>query len=143
LLLAEAGLLAGSYLLGTDCRPEALQRARAGRYDTAAIRHVAPDVLRRHFAFRDGEWAIGADLRRSIRWRAGNVLTTFEPGVWDVILFRNTAMYMRPDALYPLWERFEQALRPGGLLVLGKAERPTGAKRFSPVGPCVYRRTRG
>jgi chemotaxis methyl-accepting protein methylase len=143
LLLAEAGLLAGSYLLGTDCRPDALRRARDGHYDTASIRQVAPELLQRHFELRDGAWVIDPDLRRSTRWRAGDILTAFEPGVWDVILFRNTAMYMRPDALYPLWERFEQALRPGGILVLGKAERPAAARRLTPIGACIYRRTRG
>ncbi|HEY1378924.1 MAG TPA: CheR family methyltransferase [Gemmataceae bacterium] len=143
LLLAEAGLLAGSYLLGTDCRPDAIRRARDGRFDTAAIRAVPPELLRRYFEFRDGAWEVTAAVRRAVRWRAGDVLTTPEPGVWDVILFRNTAMYMRADAAYPLWERFEQALRPGGVLVLGKAERPAGATRLAAVGPCVFRRTRG
>ena len=38
--------------------------------------------------------------------------------------------------------RFEQALRPGGLLMLGKAERPAGASRLTPVGPCLFRRSR-
>ncbi len=31
ILLAEAGLLAGSFLLGTDCRIEAVRQARSGR----------------------------------------------------------------------------------------------------------------
>jgi chemotaxis methyl-accepting protein methylase len=143
LLLEEAGLLSGSYVLGTDCRPDALRRARDGHYDTAAIRQVPPDLLRRYFEFTNGTWLIHPALRRAVRWRSGDVLTTIEPGLWDVILFRNAAMYMRPDALYPLWEKLEQALRPGGLLVLGKAERPAGTQRLTPVGACVYRRTRG
>jgi chemotaxis methyl-accepting protein methylase len=141
LILAEAGLL-GGYLLGTDCRPDALRTARAGQYDTAAIRGVPQELLRRFFAFRDGRWEIDPSLRRAVRWRAGDVLTTPEPGAWDLILFRNAAMYMKAEAAYPLWVRFEHALRPGGLLVLGKAERPVGASRLTCVGPCLYRRSR-
>jgi chemotaxis methyl-accepting protein methylase len=143
LMLAAAGLFGGSYLLGTDCRPDALRNARDGRFDTAAIQAVPPELLRRHFEFRDGAWEIEVGLRRAVRWRVGDVLTTPEPGAWDLILFRNTAMYMRAEAAYPLWMRFEQALRPGGLLMLGKAERPAGTTRLTPVGPCVFRRTRG
>ncbi len=143
LLLHEAGLLGGSYVLGTDCRPDAIRQARTGRYDAAAVRNVPPELLRRHFDFRDGAWEVTPGLRRAARWRSGDVLTTFEPGAWDVILFRNTAMYMRPEATYPLWDRLEEALRPGGLLVLGKAERPAGVKRLAPAGACLYRRTRG
>jgi hypothetical protein len=33
-------------------------------------------------------------------------------------------------------------VRPGGFLVLGKAERPQGAKSLSIVAPCIYRRNR-
>jgi chemotaxis methyl-accepting protein methylase len=143
LMLADVGLMGSSYLLGTDCRQDALRAARAGRYDTPAIRAVPDRLLRRFFEFREGAWEIDAGLRRMVRWRGGDILTTPEPGTWDLILFRNTAMYMRPEAAYPLWMRFEQALRPGGLLVLGKAERPAGTTRLAPAGPCVFRRTRG
>ena len=31
----------------------------------------------------------------------------------------------------------------GGVLVLGKAERPTGTRRLALLGPGVYRRSRG
>src|SRR5205085_2342730 len=98
LLLADAGLLGGGYMLGTDCRPDALRSARAGRYDTASIRAVPEAMLRRYFEFRDGSWEIDTLLRRAVRWRAGDVLATPEPGGWDVILFRNTAMYMKAEA---------------------------------------------
>jgi chemotaxis methyl-accepting protein methylase len=141
MLLADAGLTAG-YLLGTDCRSDALQAARAARYDTSSIKAVPEGLLHRFFRFRGGAWEIDAALRRTIRWRTGDVLNAAEPGVWDLILFRNTAMYLRAEAAYPLWLRLEQALRPGGLLVLGKAERPAGASRLTPVGPCLFRRTR-
>jgi chemotaxis methyl-accepting protein methylase len=49
-------------------------------------------------------------------------------------------MYMRLDALGTLWERIEAALRPGGLLVVGKAERPRGAKHLACIAPCIYQR---
>jgi len=143
LLLAEMGLLSGSYLLGTDCRSEALARARLGWYDAATVKEVPPPLLVRYFQPEDCGWRVRPELARYLRWRTGDVLKRAEPGLWDVILFRNTAMYLRPEAVAPLWERFEQALRPGGVLVLGKAERPSGARRLSPLGPCVYRRHRG
>jgi chemotaxis protein methyltransferase CheR/two-component system CheB/CheR fusion protein len=72
-----------------------------------------------------------------------DLLQVQEPGVWDVVLCRNTTMYMRTEAVNPLWEKLEMLLRPGGILVLGKAERPLGVNRLTPVGPCLYRRNRG
>ena len=61
----------------------------------------------------------------------------------DVILCRNTMIYLRADASAQLAQKLEALLRPGGVLVLGKAERPAGARRLVPAGPCVYRRIRG
>ena len=84
-----------------------------------------------------------APLRTAVQWRTADVMRVQEPGVWDLILCRNMAMYLRPEASGKLWDLFERALRPGGYLVMGKAERPANARRLSPVGPCVFRRDRG
>jgi chemotaxis protein methyltransferase CheR len=143
ILLAEMGLLGNSYLLGTDCRTDALQRARQGTYDPLCVKHVSSERRERFFVPCAPGWQIQPPLRHAVRWRTADVLKMHEPGAWDLILFRNTAMYFRPEAVGPLWERFESALRPGGVLVLGRSERPVGVKRISLIGPCLYRRTRG
>jgi chemotaxis methyl-accepting protein methylase len=137
------GLLSGSYLLGTDCREEAIDLAkRGGHFDRSALRNVPAPLVEKYFLPRDGGYGVCADIRYATRWRTANLLFKAEPGFWDLILFRNTAMYFCPDVCTALWERLESALRPGGLLVLGKAERPVGAKRLTMVKPCIYRRSR-
>jgi chemotaxis methyl-accepting protein methylase len=143
MLIAEQGALAGSHLLGTDCRPEAIHRARAGLFDAASCKGVPPRLLARHFTAEGPDWRVAAPLRAALRWRAADVVQAQEPGVWDVILCRNTTMYLRAEAAGLLWQKFEALLRPGGVLVLGKAERPVGARRLAPAGPCLYRRVRG
>jgi len=144
ILLAELNLLDGCYLLGTDCRGDAIRRAREGLFDAAALRHVPQPWVERYFAQQDEHsWRIVRGLRTAVQWRTADVTRMPEPGTWDLILCRNMAMYLRPEASGKLWELFERALRPGGYLVLGKAERPTSARRLSPVGPCLFRRDRG
>ena len=81
--------------------------------------------------------------RSALRWRVADLLRAPEAGTWDVILCRNTTMYLRAEVAAGLWQKFEALLRPGGVLVLGKAERPAGSRRLQPAGPCVYRRIRG
>ena len=61
---------------------------------------------------------------------------------YDLILCRNMVMYMRAESAGRVWRLLEAALRPGGYLVLGKAERPQGTSMLTPVAPCVYRRER-
>lgn len=139
-LYSVALLLAGSYLLGTDCRSEAVHRARLGCFEPEAFKNVPPGLLRRYFIPGPLRWQVIPAVRVALRWRTADVLTTMEPGIWDMILCRNTTMYMRPERTDGLWERLETALRPGGVLVVGKAERPARPKRLELLSPCIYRK---
>ncbi len=146
-LRAELGALDGAHLLGTDCRRAAVRDASAGAYDEPSLRGVPRDLLHAYFIRAGGgadgaaRWHVVPRLRARARWRAADVLSDDEPGGWDLVLCRNLAMYLRPDAAAALWQRLFRALRPGGFLVLGKAERPEiGAASLRAVAPCVYRR---
>lgn len=139
MLLAESGGLHRATLLGTDCRAEAIARAREGCYDPASVRNLPQPYLGRYLTFSAAGWHVHAYLRTVIQWRTGNVMRTPEPGTWDLILCRNLAIYMQTAATRRLWAQVEQSLRPGGILVLGKAERALGASTLSAVAPCIYR----
>ena len=143
ILLAEMNLLHHSYLLGTDARGDAIAKARAGIYAPAALRAMPEAWLKKYFAREEKSWRIASTLRTAIQWRTADMTRMCEPGTWDLILCRNAAMYFCAEAAGKLWEQFEHALRPGGYLVLGKAERPAGATRLSCIAPCIYRRDRG
>jgi chemotaxis methyl-accepting protein methylase len=142
MLVAEHGAIEQSTLLGTDCRPAALAAAREACYDSAAIRHVPAELFGKYFHFDDAGWRVYPTLRGASRWRCGEVLTAVETSRWDLILCRNLAIYMQATAAQRLWTRLEQLLRPGGMLVLGKAERPIGTTSLRIVAPCIYRRDR-
>ena len=142
MMLAEMKLLQRCHLLGTDCRADAIRRARAGQYDSAAIKTVPAELLGSYFEEQEASWRVKPAIRDAIHWRRADVLTLHEPGVWDLILCRNMTMYLAPEASAALFPRLEMSLRPGGILVLGKAERPGAACQLASVGPCVYRRER-
>jgi chemotaxis methyl-accepting protein methylase len=142
ILLVELGALSpfGVELVGTDCRPEALDRAAAGAFDAAAVKAVPPHLLHRYFSFDGARYHVQRALRAAVRWRCGDAVAAPEPGPWDLVLCRNVAIYLRPDSAASLWPALAAALRPGGALVLGKAERPSAVADLVCEGPCVYRR---
>lgn len=145
ILLAEMNMLERSYLLGTDCRPHAIARARAGCYEQRMLRDIRPDWRAKYFEQDQADPAhvrIDADLRAAVQWRTGDVTRLCEPGTWDLILCRNLTMYLCPDIASRVYAALEDALRPGGFLVMGKAERPHGAHRLGAVAPCIYRKDR-
>jgi chemotaxis protein methyltransferase CheR len=142
MLLAERGAVQRCTLLGTDCRLEAVTRARDGTYDAAAVKAIPSELLDRYATFDGIHWRPHPYLRAVIQWRTANLLQTTEPGEWGMILCRNLSIYLQPNAAGRLWGRLAAALKPGGFLVLGKAERPYGASGLRSVAPCVYRRER-
>jgi len=135
-------LLDGSHLLGTDCRPQALMRARAARYPLRMLRDVPRAWQEKYFDRDDAFARVRPELRAAVQWRTGDVTRLCEPGTWDLILCRNLTMYLHPHVADRIWNALEDALRPGGFLVLGKAERPVGAQRLGSIAPCIYRKDR-
>jgi chemotaxis protein methyltransferase CheR len=142
ILLAEAGLLERSFLLGTDCRADAIARAEAGAYDATAMKPVPPAMREKYFEGACGPpWRPVHALRRHTHWKVADLLAGVETGPWDIVLWRNVAMYLKPGAAGAIWCHLAAVLAPGGVLVAGKAERPPGDLGLSHLARCTYRRS--
>jgi chemotaxis protein methyltransferase CheR len=140
MLLAEAGLLERTRLLGIDCRHEVLAQARAGIFDDHGLSGL--DAARRR-AFLEpvvGGWRVVRALRRQCDWVAADATRRVPPGPWDVVLCRNLAIYLEWAAGAALFTRIAEVVRPGGFLIVGKAERPPASLKLDPAGRCIYRR---
>jgi chemotaxis protein methyltransferase CheR len=148
LLLSEMNCLLRSQLIGTDCRPNAIRRAIAGRFSLEEL-HTLPIALRERYFVPETSatgsglgWRTLDVLRRTVQFRLGDLTRQAEVGPFDLILCRNVSIYLQPDASVALWRRLQAALRPGGILMVGKAEFPAGASALSQVAPGFFRRTR-
>lgn len=140
MLLGEMNALEGAVLRGTDCRASAIERATLGLFSGAEMEHVTPELTRRYFAEASDGFRISGRIRQSMQWQVADALLTEDESAWDLILCRNLAIYLEGGAAEQLWVRLGRALRPGGVLVVGKAERPSASTGLVRVGPCVYRR---
>lgn len=141
ILLEEGGSLERARLLGTDCRLRAVQQARQGIFPEASLRNLDSATRRRYFRDRGRGWEIDSRFRLRTSWRVVDLLRQ-EPiseRDWDLILCRNLAMYLEPAAIRSLWMRLGAALRPGGFLVTGRAERAP-QESFEPIATSIFRR---
>ena len=130
-------------IVGTDLSRSAVERARAGVYSQFEVQRGLPVVQMVRWFEEIGEqqWRIAPALRQAVRFQTGNITEPPpRPGRFDVILCRNMAMYLRSGATGRLWQELQSQLRVGGVLVVGKAERPIGASELQPIGPCTFRR---
>lgn len=115
-------------ILATDVSETAISRARAGRYSQFEIQRGLP--VRRMITWFDAvgaEWVAKPDLVQRISYRRHNLVGEAPPpGQFDVILCRNILFYLSPVVRQHVFEQLAQAIRPGGLLVLGAGETVIG-----------------
>jgi chemotaxis protein methyltransferase CheR len=138
ILLAEAGLLENSILVGTDCRASAIQEARSGLYRENTLRSLDASLRQKYMRKAGKQWQVLDSLSRYIRWRVRNLISGCENGPWDVILWRNMAFYLKPETAMKIWDALIKEMRPGGLLVVGKAERPPVSAGLTCISRSIY-----
>ncbi|MGA2034173.1 MAG: protein-glutamate O-methyltransferase CheR [Thermoguttaceae bacterium] len=139
ILLREAGLLETSYLLGTDCRGDAIDRAKLGFYDATMLKLVPAATRDKYFEPVGPHWRPVEALRRQVHWKAADLLAGVEDGPWDIIFWRNAAIYLKPCRAETIWRQLASVLAPGGVLIAGKAERPPADAGLTHAARCVYR----
>jgi chemotaxis methyl-accepting protein methylase len=141
ILWAELGRLPHSEVLGTDCREHAVACAEEGWFSPPQLHGLSDDLKAKYFVEHRGRWRVCDTVRRSIRWNRLDLLGSDDiPAGWDVICCRNLAIYLCPAAAERMWSRLVQALRPRGLLIVGKAERPATNHGLARLAPCIYQK---
>lgn len=140
LLLAEAGLLAEAELLGTDFRSEAIMRAQAGRFCSESVLKFSDSRYHSYFTPDRAEVFIHAQLRTA-RWKQADLFDGAEPGPWDLILWRNMAIYLERKAAHDIWHSLVAELNPGGYLITGKADYPPSDLGLIRLATCIYQKS--
>lgn len=132
-------------VLATDIDETALKRAKEGRYAKGSIREVPAESLERWFSLEKGLWSLDERVKQLVRFEQSNLLTYPPPIGMDIVLCRYLAFtYYSGERLLSAATRLFEALRPGGLLMVGHKERlPHKAlELFHPLHglPSFYRR---
>jgi two-component system CheB/CheR fusion protein len=109
-------------IYATDVDENALAIARAASYGEREMRGVPPDVRERHFENTGDRWAFRSDLRRSVIFGRNELITDAPISRVDVLLCRNTLMYLNAETQSRVLQRFHFSLADSGILFLGKAE---------------------
>lgn len=129
-------------ILGTDIDEGALAQAKRGELSEADVKNC-PEPLRKKFLTKlDEKWYSSEEIRRSITFKKQNILADrFDQG-FDLILCRNVVIYFTDEAKNELYQKFYQALSPGGILLVGGTERisDSGKLGFTTETPFFYKK---
>ncbi len=138
IMLAELGFLEHADLWGTDLRADAIEQARSGLCSPESMGFLPSDWRRKYFSIQDGYYRVVPALRAQLMWETSDLLQSVQPGPWDIVLWRNMAIYLEYSAARPIWNRLHREISHGGMLVTGKAEAPPADLGFNKIAPCIY-----
>ena len=121
---------------GTDIDRASLEAARRGQYGEPAFADTPIDLRRRYFSQRP-PFEVAPEIRSLVSFERRDLIVDPPPGGMHLIACRNVLIYFDRNTQENLFQRFHDALAPGGFLVLGKVETLLGPTRtlFSAVEP--------
>jgi two-component system CheB/CheR fusion protein len=124
-LLEHLGDAARSTLVqifATDISDPAIDRARPGIYPETITEDVSAHRLRRFFTKIDGGYQVNKLIRDLCIFARQDLARDPPFSKLDLIVCRNVLIYLDPHLHSKLMRIFHYALRPGGFLMLGRAE---------------------
>ena len=120
--LGEPELRRRVKLYATDVDEDALVQARQGSYTEAEVEGLPAELLSRYFEKTGERWVFRSDLRRSLIFGRHDLVQDAAISRLDLLVCRNTLMYLNAETQAKVLARFHFALQRGGYLFLGKAE---------------------
>ena len=129
---APGKLTAPIEIVGTDISNTVLNIARRGEYDEMSLMRGVSDERRKQFFKQasDERWQLDDKVKSLVRFSEINLLQSYSLlGKFDMIFCRNVLIYFSSEMKSDILSRMSQILNPGGFLVLGGSESPTGYSR--------------
>ena len=109
-------------IYATDVDEEALAVARQATYSDKELSGLPDGYLERHFERAGTRWSFRKELRRNVIFGRNDLVQDAPISRIDLLACRNTLMYFNAEAQSRIVSRLGFALKPDGVLFLGKAE---------------------
>jgi two-component system CheB/CheR fusion protein len=106
----------------TDVDDEALAHARQAAYPDRELSGLPPGYQEKYFELVSGRYVFHKDLRRCVIFGRNDLVQDAPISRIDLLACRNTLMYFNAETQARIVSRLGFALKPHGVLFLGKAE---------------------
>lgn len=118
-------------LNASDISTRALEKAKSGIYTGLEVqRGLEVQMLMKYFEPHDNNhWKVKSELLNKIKYNEFNLLTGQYPvNEYDVIFCRNVLIYQTFENKELILSKMFEALRPGGVIILGAGESLVGSQ---------------
>ena len=142
MLLSKFLPLSQIKILATDIDKDILEKAQIGLYNEKSIASV-PNFFKEKYFEKTGEsFKIKDEIKKCVNFQSHDLLKESYPMQCDLIVCRNVLIYFTEEAKIQIYKKFNQALKPGGILFVGSTEQIIMSHRygFSPMKTFFYKK---
>ncbi len=116
-------------IFASDLSLTVLQKAKEGVYQAARLKEVDPRRLENYFIPCEGGYLVKPDVKRCVVFDFHNLKHDNGLRDLDAIFCRNVMIYFDEEEQKRLIQKFHDALRPNGYLLIGHAETIQGISK--------------
>lgn len=129
-------------ILATDIDATILAKAKEGIYTKNELKSVAPNILSKYFTEKNNKFYIDNDIKSRVTFKKHDLILDSYEKDFDLIVCRNVVIYFNNDIKEEIYLKFNQSLKPGGLLFVGATESIYNYKEcgFEKVSTFIYRK---
>lgn len=111
-----------------DVDERVLAYAKRGEFGKRQLKDLDPALAGKYF-IKNGTYRLVPGIRKMVSFHRRDILMEPPEGEYDFVLCRNLLIYIEREPQERVVESFCRVLRPGGILVLGRAEVIVGPAR--------------
>ena len=122
-------------IFATDIDEFALSLGRRGTFSLSQIKNIPEALYSRYFTERDGQYFVNKIIRDQVVFARQNVIMDPPFSRLDLISCRNLLIYFSTELQKQVFQTFHFALKPKGVLFLGRSESATSScpELFDPL----------
>jgi chemotaxis protein methyltransferase CheR len=130
-------------ILASDISENVLSKAREGIYGEESLSKLPESYKKKYFEKTpDGRYQVVPEIKRNITFKVFNLMDTIrEKNKYDVIFCRNVMIYFNAETKMNIVNKFYEAVKPQGYLMIGHAETiQRNQSKFMYINPAIYRK---
>lgn len=120
-------------IIGSDLSPRVLEKAQAGLYNDYAVSKLPSRSMKLWFKQVEGGYQISDAIKSMVQFKQHNLRDPFPNGRFDFVFLRNVLMYFDLEMKRTVVRNVQDALVPGGHLIIGDVDPVRNCAEMSDV----------
>lgn len=130
-------------ILATDISENVLTKAQEGIYAEDSLTKLPESYKKRYFLkTKDDKYEVSPEIKKHITFKTFNLMDPIAAkNKYDIIFCRNVMIYFNPETKMNIVNKFYDATKPQGYLMIGHAETiQRNQSKFMYINPAIYKK---